>query len=102
MTAKASDGAAVDAIRLSPLDNVATLLRATTAGETSRVSCEDVVQLIVAQEAIELCHKISLERLFAGPLVFKYGNPIGQTLTVIPAGHHVQVHNMRSARARVS
>ena len=102
MTAKAGDDAAGDAIRLSPLDNVATLLRAATAGETSRVSCEDVVQLIVAQEAIELCHKISLERLFAGPLVFKYGNPIGQTLTVIPAGYHVHVHNMRSARARVS
>ena len=102
MTAKASDDAAVDAIRLSPLDNVATLLRAAIAGETLRVSCQDVVQLIIAQEAIELCHKISLERLSAGSPVFKYGNPIGQTLSVIPAGHHVHVHNMRSARAQVS
>lgn len=102
MTAVAGDDAAVDAIRLSPLDNVATLLRPAVAGETLRVRCLDVVQLVIAWEPIELCHKISLETLSAGAPVLKYGNPIGQTLTEIPVGRHVHVHNMRSARARAS
>ncbi len=96
----AADDAVVDAIRLSPLDNVATLLRPAVAGERLRVRCQDAVQFIVAGEPIELCHKISLETLSAGSPVLKYGNPIGHTLAEIPAGHHVHVHNMRSARAR--
>ncbi len=94
------DDCMVDAIRLSPLDNVATLLRPAVAGETLRVRCQNVVQSIVAREPIELCHKISLEALPAGAPVLKYGNPIGEAGTAISIGRHVHVHNMRSLRAK--
>ncbi len=91
----------VDAICLSPDDNVATVLRSVAFGEVLRVRCGNDVSKVLAREAIALCHKISLSRLAAGTPVVKYGNSIGNTLAVIEAGHHVHVHNMRSARAQV-
>lgn len=96
------DHAAVDAMRLSPLDNVATVLRPVSAGEALRVRCADEIATVPAREAIPFCHKISLTDIAAGAPVIKYGNPIGEALLAIPAGHHVHVHNMRSARAQAA
>ncbi len=69
-----------DAIRLTPEDNVATVLRAVRPGERLQVRCGGVVSDVLARDAIPLCHKISLAR--------------------IADGQHVHVHNMRSARAK--
>lgn len=89
-----------DAIRLSPEDNVATVLRAIRAGELLRVRCADTVTEVSAQEPIPLCHKISLTPIAAGAAVFKYGQKIGESVAPIAEGYHVHVHNMRSARAK--
>ena len=97
-----SEASAVDAIRLSPQDNVATVLRAVTAGETLRVRCAGHVMQLQADEAIPLCHKITLDVIEAGGPVVKYGQKIGETTRLIAAGRHVHVHNMRSARGRGS
>jgi len=86
----------MDAIRLSPDDNVATLLRAVTKGERVRVG--DVA--VQAAENIALCHKIALVDLKPGDRVLKYGDPIGEATQAIAAGAHVHVHNLRSLRAR--
>ena len=91
-----------DAIRLSPDDNVATVLRAVQPGERLQVRCGDAVLALVAREPIPLCHKISLAPIASGAPVVKYGQPIGQTLGVIADGSHVHVHNMRSARAKAA
>jgi len=93
-------GAGIDAIRLTPDDNVATVLRAVAAGERLRVRCAGSVTVVEAQEAIPLCHKVSLGPMEAGDAVVKYGQKIGETLGPITPGRHVHVHNMRSARGR--
>lgn len=88
-----------DAIRLSPADNVATVLRAVAAGERLSVRCGPDLLALAARQPIPLCHKISLGDLPAGVPVVKYGQPIGVTTAAIAAGDHVHIHNMRSARA---
>jgi len=93
---------AADAIRLSPDDNVATVLRAVRSGDKLRVRCAEGMTEVEAQEAIPLCHKVSLGPIAAGAAVVKYGQKIGVTVAPIPTGRHVHVHNMRSARARAS
>jgi hypothetical protein len=90
----------VDAISLSPSDNVATALRAVEAGEFLRVRRGAEIATVVALEPIPLCHKVSLSPIDAAAPVIKYGHPIGAASAPIPAGAHVHVHNMRSARAR--
>lgn len=94
-----SDGA-IDAIRLSPLDNVATVLRPVAPGELIRVRCAEDVAPVLAREAIPLCHKISLAAIPPGAPVTKYGQKIGEAFADVGEGCHVHVHNMRSARAR--
>ena len=89
-----------DAIRLTPEDNVATVLRAVQRGERLQVRCGDAVSDVLAREAIPLCHKISLAPIAAGASVVKYGQRIGESLVPIADGHHVHVHNMHSARAK--
>jgi altronate dehydratase len=91
-----------DAIRLSPDDNVATVLHEVRAGDTLEIRCGEALTTIEAAQAIPLCHKISLAPIAAGDAVIKYGQKIGESLAAIPPGHHVHVHNMPSARARAS
>lgn len=91
-----------DAIRLSPVDNVATVLRPVAAGDVVRVKCGRQTTTVIAREPIPLCHKIGLDELSAGAVIVKYGDPIGEASTVINAGSHVHVHNMRSARGRAT
>jgi len=86
----------MDAIRLSPEDNVATLLRAVAKGDKVRVGTTE----IEAGEAIALCHKIALIDIEPGDRIVKYGDPIGEATQAIKAGAHVHVHNLRSLRAR--
>jgi hypothetical protein len=90
----------VDAIRLSPADNVATVLRPVEPGERLRVRCGAEIVTVTVRESIPFCHKVSLTEIAAEVPVVKYGSPIGGALTAIPAGAHVHVHNMRSARAK--
>mgnify|MGYP003346070949 CR=1 FL=1 len=57
---------AMDAIRLSPEDDVATVLRAVARGETIRVGSGAEVATIEAIENVPLCHKIALVPMAAG------------------------------------
>ena len=93
-------GSDVDAISLSPADNVATALRAVEAGERLRVRCGAEITMVVALEPIPLCHKVALAPIEAETPVVKYGHPIGAASAAIPAGAHVHIQNMLSARAR--
>lgn len=90
----------VDAICLSDVDTVATVLRPVAAGEMLRVRCPAQLRSIRAVEAIPFCHKVSLVALADGATVFKYGHGIGRTLAAIGPGQHVHIHNMRSNRAQ--
>ncbi len=90
----------VDAIRLSPEDTVATVLRAVAAGERIAVQCGGTTETLTASEAIPLCHKISMTAMAQGAKVRKYGEVIGIATAAIAAGGHVHVHNMASGRGR--
>lgn len=90
----------VDAIRLQPEDNVATVLRAIAVGDPVQVRCGTELTTLIAADAIPLCHKISVAPIEAGQLVIKYGQSIGRATSPVGAGRHVHIHNLRSARAR--
>jgi altronate dehydratase len=90
----------VDAIRLTPHDTVATVLRPVIAGEHVRVRCGTEVVPTLATEAVPLCHKLSLVAHLPGEPVRKYGEVIGEATMPIAPGAHVHVHNMRSRRGR--
>lgn len=92
----------VDAIRLSPVDTVATVLRAVAKGGRIRVQCGDATEMLDAHEAVPLCHKISVAAMRPGDPVRKYGEVIGNATVSIPMGVHVHVHNMASGKAKRS
>ncbi len=92
----------VDAIRLSPVDTVATMLRAVAKGERIRVQCGEATETVEAHEAVPLCHKISVAAMRPGEPVRKYGEVIGTATVAIPLGTHVHVHNMVSGKAKRS
>ena len=90
----------LDAIRLSPLDGVATVLRAIARGDRLRIGGGDRIVEVEAIDDIPLCHKIALVPHKAGDRILKYGEPIGEATQAIRPGGHVHVHNLRSLRAR--
>lgn len=90
----------VDAIRLSPEDGVATVLRPVGRGERIRVGCGDGVSVLEAMQDVPLCHKIALQAIEPGDRIFKYGEAIGEATSAIGPGEHVHIHNLRSLRAR--
>jgi altronate dehydratase small subunit len=90
----------VDAIRLSPDDSVATVLRAVVRGERLRIGAGDAVTTIEAVENVPLCHKIALVALSPGDRILKYGEIIGEATQAIRPGAHVHIHNLKSLRAR--
>jgi hypothetical protein len=87
---------AMDAIRLSPDDNVATVLRAVKRGERLVIGNT----IIEALENVPLCHKIALVALKPGDRILKYGETIGEATAAVRPGAHVHIHNLKSLRAR--
>lgn len=77
-------------IRLDERDNVAVALTPLKAGE-------EVLAVTVA-EPIALGHKLALVAIPEGAEVIKYGEVVGIATAAIAPGHHVHVHNVRSAR----
>lgn len=78
------------AIRVEGKDNVAVVAQDTKKGDTLNCSGLEVV----AGADIPLGHKIALETVEKGALVFKFGVPIGRASEKILAGNHVHVHNL--------
>lgn len=84
-----------EVIRISPQDNVATLL--VDLSTWSSVSLEDGSH-ITACEDIPYGHKIALCYIRSGSAVIKYGQHIAIATVDIPAGSWVHTHNCRSTR----
>ncbi len=93
---------AVAAILLDPADDVATALRALSAGQWVRVQGPAGTLSVQVRENIALCHKLALRPMAAGQPVRKYGEVIGVASQAVAAGEHVHIHNLKSARARLS
>lgn len=82
----------MDAIQLSPLDNVVVVVRRLPAG--ARVSL-DAGELIIDRD-LGLGHKIACRPIAAGEKIMKYGVSIGSATQPIAPGQHVHLHNMQS------
>lgn len=82
----------MDAIQLSPLDNVAVLTRRLLAGTPVALAAGTVV----LDRDLELGHKIACRAIAAGEKVLKYGVAIGSATESIAPGAHVHLHNMQS------
>lgn len=82
----------MDAIRLSPQDNIVVVVRRLEAG--------DRVQLpggsVVLDRPLGLGHKLACRPITAGEKILKYGVPIGSATRDIAMGEHVHLHNMQS------
>jgi len=85
------------AVAISKNDNVATLLDNVGAGEEIEVS-GDISARVVAREAINRGHKISLREIDEGEDIIKYGVVIGVSTKRILEGHHVHTHNVIGKR----
>ncbi len=91
---------AAEALRLHPADTVAVALRDIAAGARIRWQGGGHAGAIAVRDAVPLGHKISLSATLKGGFVMKYGAAIGRATRDIPAGAHVHVHNLASARAQ--
>jgi altronate dehydratase len=85
---------AARAIVLDAKDNVAVATGALAAGESVAVAGSSVS----LTEAIPVGHKFATAAIAVDAQVVKYGEIIGVAIRAIPAGAHVHVHNVLSAR----
>ena len=85
----------MNAILLSPLDNIVVLAHRGVAGDMIRFgdAAEATVRLATS---LGLGHKVACRRIAAGEKILKYGVPIGSATRDIEPGEHVHLHNMKS------
>jgi altronate hydrolase len=81
---------------ISERDNVATALEALEPGRVVTIGAASLTIV----ESIPAGHKVALLDILPGDALVKYGSPIGVASVRIPAGAHVHVHNVASARGR--
>ena len=84
----------VRAIRIHPLDNVATLLDDAVPGPVQIVGHEKM--LVAALEPIAAGHKMAIAASSTGQSILKYGLSIGHAVRNIAAGEWVHLHNLAS------
>src|ERR1051326_8102854 len=77
------------AIRLHPSDNVAVARVALAAGTELRI---DGIAVKV-RDPIPAGHKVALEPIAAGEIVWRYGQAIGRASQSIDPGMHIHTHN---------
>lgn len=82
----------MDAIQLSPLDNVAVLVRRLPAGARVLVEKGEVI----LDRDLGLGHKIACQPIAVGDKIMKHGVSIGSATQPIAPGQHVHLHNMQS------
>jgi altronate dehydratase small subunit len=90
----------IDALRITPLDNVATALRDLPEGHPVVIGGAEVSWQVVAAESIPAGHKLALCLIPAGETIIKYGEPIGKATVAILPGSHTHIHNVEGRRGR--
>ena len=91
-------GKATQAIVINEKDNVATALKALSAGTEVSVEFQGRSQKIRLRSDIPMGHKFALKDMEDGEAVIKYGEPIGYSARKIARGDHVHVHNVVSQK----
>ena len=84
-------------LRINKKDNVGVTL--TPLKKDDSLEVEGI--LYIANENIDLGHKIALSDIFKGEKVIKYGEVIGYAIQDIKKGDWIHVHNLQSNRGRL-
>lgn len=83
-------------LKVNEKDNVVTSTVTYNKGDKIRVDGKE----IILNDDIPRFHKIAIENIAKGELVYKYGEVIGDALENISVGDHVHVENIESTRGR--
>lgn len=86
----------VNAILITPVDDVVTTIVALRSGEVGRYSKNGELFEVVIQEDIPQYHKFALRDIARGEGVRKYGESIGVATQDIFKGCYVHEHNIAS------
>ncbi|WP_018963686.1 UxaA family hydrolase [Coprothermobacter platensis] len=85
------------ALLLHPKDDVAVALCALKSGENVQITLDrNVVDVVTAQDDIDIYHKIAIHDVSQGADVHKYGEVIGVASQPIKRGQWVHIHNVES------
>ncbi len=84
-------------IRISPEDNVITVVEDVTMGDDVRYMATGSPRLVTAKHPVPLGHKLATEDIEPGETIIKYNQTIGTASKPIRQGEHVHVQNVRSA-----
>ncbi|MCD8036596.1 MAG: UxaA family hydrolase [Clostridiales bacterium] len=90
------------AIKLSPIDNVATCLSDIVKGDKVVILDKEnnVIREVECVADVGRGHKIAVNDILSGENVVKYGYVIGMATKPIVEGEFVHVHNLESCRGR--
>ncbi len=88
---------ALEALVLTPEDNVATAVRLLERGE--KISIEEYAGTALLQD-IPVGHKFALRDIEPGENIIKYGEIVGRATVTIKKGEHVHIHNVEGLRGR--
>ena len=83
-------------IALHPNDNVAVVASDVSESQIVLIAIEGQQTELQANEPIPFGHKIALQQIPKGHPVVKYGEVIGVASSLIRAGDHVHVNNVKS------
>lgn len=81
---------------LNSKDNVGVLLEEAKSGDYSN-NGNDKIEII---EDIEFGHKVALDDINSGEIVYKYGEEIGYAIEDIKKGQWIHNHNMGCKRGK--
>jgi altronate dehydratase small subunit len=89
------------AILMNKKDNVATALFPIKKNDRAVIVYNnEIITEIVALDDIEIYHKLAIQFIQNGELVYKYGEIIGKSTNCIRAGEHVHVNNIESVMGK--
>lgn len=80
------------ALLLHPQDNCVVALMQISKGESVDYDGGSVV----AQDNIDIGHKMARVSIACGEKIYKYGASIGSTTQPVPLGAHIHTHNLTS------
>lgn len=90
------------ALKMSPIDNVATAIDVIEPGDLVSVTTKDGARVdeVEVLDKVDIYHKFALSGMAAHDIVYKYGEVIGEATQPIKRGEHVHVHNIASVKTR--
>lgn len=88
----------INALVIDPKDNVAVAIEEISKGTEVSYNLDGETKTIVAQDDVQIYHKIAIKDVEKGEPVVKYGEHIGLAGVEIKIGQHVHTHNVEDHR----